>query len=183
MKKRGFTLIEIMTAVSVFAIVTTISMGSILTVFDVNRKSESIKTVMDNLNLSVESMAREMRFGTNYVCSPPSSFSSIPSPAICPAGGISVAFLDNLNAMVIYRKNGSTIEKSRDGGSNYISVTAPEITINDLQFYVFGALKEAGGSQRQPKVIIKIKGTAGTKQGTQTDFTVQTMVSQRQLDL
>src|SRR3989344_2766515 len=67
--KRGFTFIELMVAVSIFIVVMTISMGSIINVFDANRKSRSLKTVLNNLNLAVESMSKEMRFGRNYHCS------------------------------------------------------------------------------------------------------------------
>ncbi len=187
-KEYGFTLIEIMTAVSIFAVVTTISMGSILTIFDVNRKAESVKTVMDNLNLAIESMAREMRFGTNYVCGHSSPIvggaGSMPTPQNCLSGGSSMAFLSNdkVNA-IVYRQSGATIEKSR-GGSGFVPVTASEIVIEDLDFFVIGALPSGseGGSPQQPKVLIRIRGEAGTKEGTRTEFTMQTLVSQRQLD-
>lgn len=189
MMKKGFTLIEIMTAVSIFAVITTISMGSILAVFDVNRKSESIKTVMDNLNLAIESMAREMRFGTNYICSPLlPMLDTISSPEPCPAGGNAVAFLatDGLTK-IVYRQTGGAgvgIEKSKDGGQSFVPVTAPEITIQDLKFFVIGAWPSVlEGSPLQPKVLIRIRGVAGSKAGTKTDFTIQTLVSQRKLDI
>ena len=51
---RGFTLIELMTAVSIFVVVMTISMGAILNIFDANRKARTLKTVLNNLNLVVE---------------------------------------------------------------------------------------------------------------------------------
>lgn len=185
---RGFTLIEIMTAVSIFAVIATISMGSILTVFDVNRKSESIKAVMDNLNLAIESMARESRFGTNYICNPSLPISgTMPSPANCAGGSNSLAFLaTDRVTRIIYRQGitaSSSIEKSRDGGLTFVPLTAPEIVINDLRFFVLGALPSASEPDpQQPKILIKIKGTAGSKNGTKTEFTIQTLVSQRQLD-
>ncbi len=184
-KEHGFTLIEIMTAVSIFAIVATISMGSILTVFDVNRKSESIKSVMDNLNLAIESMAREIRFGTYYSCNPTLPTLLPPSKQNCSSGAESMAFLSNDQTQsIVYRKFGTTIEKSKDAGSTFVPVTAPEIVINDLKFFVLGALPSSSesGNPQQPKVLMKIKGTAGTKDGTKSEFTVQTLVSQRQLD-
>jgi prepilin-type N-terminal cleavage/methylation domain-containing protein len=190
MMKKGFTLIEIMTAVSVFAVITTISMGSILTVFDVNRKSESIKTVMDNLNLALESMAREMRFGTNYICNPLlPMLDTITAPDPCTGGDTSVAFLatDGVTK-IVYRQTdngvGTGIEKSRDGGQSFVPVTAPELTIQDIKFFVIGALPSVSeGSPLQPKVLIRIRGVAGSKEGTKTSFTIQTLVSQRKLDV
>ncbi len=188
MMKKGFTLIEIMTAVSIFAVITTISMGSILTVFDVNRKSESIKAVMDNLNLAIESMAREMRFGTNYICEPLLPISgAITAPDPCNDGANSIAFLatDGVTK-IVYRETGSGagIEKSRDGGETFVPVTAPEIAIQELTFFVVGAWPTAlEGTPLQPKVLMRIRGIAGSKEGTKTDFTIQTLVSQRKLDI
>ena len=66
--KKGFTLIELMTAMAIFTVIMAISMGSITGIFDANRKSRSLKTAITNLNLAVESMSKEMRFGKNYHC-------------------------------------------------------------------------------------------------------------------
>jgi len=98
-----------------------------------------------------------------------------------------MAFLANDKVTkMVYRlsPSGTSIEKSRDGGSIFVPVTAPEIVINDIKFFVLGALPSSGefGNPQQPKVLIKIRGTAGTKEGSRTDFTIQTLISQRQLD-
>ena len=63
----GFTLIEIMVAVSIFSLIMVISMGSILSVFDANKKSQTLRTVMDNMNFTLEGMTRTIRFGRNYL--------------------------------------------------------------------------------------------------------------------
>lgn len=166
--KKGFTLIEIMTSVALFAVVMTISMGSIISVMSANRKAESLKSVIDNLNLAVESMSRELRFGTNYNDGQP-----------CSNGCESLAFLANDGITRIeYRKTGSTIEKSV-GGQPFVPLTAPEIEIQEMKFYAIGINQN---DNKQPWVLIKIRGTAGTKASEKTDFMIQTTVSQRQLD-
>jgi len=170
---KGFTLIELLTAVSVFVVVMTISMGSIIGVFDANRKSRSLKAVLSNLNLAVESMSKEMRFGQNYHC----GSGAITQPQDCAGGGTLMSFLSSDNLQVTYRSNGGAIEKRVDSGS-YIAVTAPEIIIDDLTFYTLGT---GTGNTLQPKVIIKIKSHAGTGKS-QSNFTLQTLVSQRPLD-
>ncbi|MBI2673940.1 MAG: type II secretion system protein [Candidatus Zambryskibacteria bacterium] len=172
--KKGFTLIELMVAVSIFIIVMTISMGSIIGVFDANRKSKSLKTVLNNLNLTVESMAKEMRFGKNYHC----GSGTITVPQNCPGGDNLMGFLSSDNLQIIYRLTGTTIEKSVNGGT-YVAVTAPEIVIDNLTFYTLGA---GTSNTLQPKVIIKIQSHAGAKTG-RSDFTLQTLVSQRALDI
>ena len=179
--RKGFTLIELMVAMSIFIVVMTISMGSILGVFDANRKSRSLKTVLNNLNLAVESMSKEMRFGKNYHCEEfPTASPPFTTPQNCAPGGKLMSFLSSDNLQIVYKLNGTTIEKSINGGSTYIAVTAPEITIDDLTFYTLGALTS---DTLQPKVIIKIKSHAGTTDIGRSDFTLQTLVSQRVLDI
>jgi prepilin-type N-terminal cleavage/methylation domain-containing protein len=66
--KKGFTLVEMLIAVGLFTLIASISLGAILNIFDANRRNQSSKTVVDNLNFSIENMARTVRFGTNYHC-------------------------------------------------------------------------------------------------------------------
>lgn len=172
--KKGFTLIELMTAISIFIIVMTISMGSILSVFDANRKSRSLKTVLSNLNLAVESMSKEMRFGKNYHC----GSGTVTTPQNCPEGDTLMSFLSSDGVQLTYRLNGTAIEKQINS-EGYMAVTAPEIIIDGFTFYTLGA---GTGNLLQPKVIIIIKSHAGTGKG-RSDFTLQTLVSQRVLDI
>lgn len=173
--QRGFTLIEIMAAVAIFAVVMTISMGSIISIFDANRKSESMKSVMDNLNLSLESLSREMRFGTSYHCGLSGNLSQ---PQDCPAGDTAVAFQTKMGT-VVYKLNGTEIDKSTDGGNTYLPVTAAEVNVSDLKFFVLGS---SVGDGLQPRAFVKIKGSSQIKNADRTDFTVQTLVSERQKD-
>ena len=175
--QQGFTLIEIMTSLSVFLVIMTISMGSILGVFDSNRKSQALRTVMNNLNLSVESMAREMRYGRNYHCG---SATPITSPLNCVNGDNFISFLSSDGSQVVYRLTGTAIEKSTNGGASYMAITAPEIVIDDLDFYVLGAGSQA--PKLQPKTIVRIKGHSGAGKSL-SNFVLQTMVSQRQQDI
>jgi prepilin-type N-terminal cleavage/methylation domain-containing protein len=174
-RKNGFTLIEMMTAVSIFVLVMTISMGSILSIFDANRKSRSLKTVLTNLNLAVESMSRELRFGKNYHCG---SSGVQTSPQNCASGDTSLSFLSSDNEQVTYRFNNNSLEK-KVGSEEYIRVTAPEIVIDNLTFYTQGA---GGGDTVQPKILVKLQSHAGVSGKGGSSFTLQTLVSQRSLD-
>lgn len=172
--KKGFTLIELITAMSIFIVVMTISMGSIISIFDANRQSRSLGTVLNNLNLAVESMSKEMQFGRNYHC----GSGTVTVPQNCSNGDTLISFLSSDGAQITYRLNNQTIEKLVGSGA-YIAVTAPEIIIDDLTFYTLGA---GTNDTLQPKVIIRIKSHAGTGRS-QSNFTLQTLVSQRTLDI
>jgi len=178
MKKNGFTLIELMTAMSIFIVVMTVSVGSLINVFDANRKSRSLKTVINNLNLSVESMSREIRFGKNYHCG---STGTLTQPQDCPSGDNFISFLSSDDVQITYQLNGQAIEKQVDG-EGYVAITAPEIVIDSLNFYALGTGTTGANSTLQPKVLMKIQSHAGTGKS-RSDFTLQTMVSQRPLDI
>src|SRR3989344_3666691 len=171
----GFTLIELLTAVSIFSIVMVVSMGSIVGIFDANRKSRALKTVISNLNLALESMSKEMRFGKDYHCG--SSGSDL-TPRNCSSGDSYLSFKASDDSQVTYRLSGQSIEKRVDSES-YIAVTAPEIVIDDLTFYTLGA---GTSDNLQPKIIQKLKAHSGDGKG-RSDLSLQTLVSQRVPDL
>ncbi len=180
--KKGFTLIEVIVAISIFIVLVTVSLGAIASIFDANRKSQSLKAIMTNLNFAVEVMAREMRFGTNYHCG---ESGDLEDPQNCSGGENFISFLSSEDEQIIYRLNTETdqLEKSLDGGNDYLGITAPEITIQDLKFFVLGSTVEVSpASPLQPKVIILIRGYAGAKESSRTIFTLETTVSQRVLD-
>jgi prepilin-type N-terminal cleavage/methylation domain-containing protein len=176
--QKGFTLIELMTSLSIFMIIMVISMGSILGVFDANRKSQSESIVMNNLNLAIESMARDMRFGRNYHC----GIGSYATPQSCPLGDTIISFKNVDNDQMVYKlSSGGALERSSDGGASFTAVTAPEIVIENLTFYALGA-EGSPANSIQPKVLISVKGFSETKARSRTEFSLQTLVSQRCLD-
>lgn len=179
--QKGFTLIEIIVAISVFTFIMFISTGSILSILDANRKSQNTRTVLDNLNYSVEAMTRSIRFGSNYHCD--ISTGSISSVRDCTTGGSSIAVLDSNGARVIYRLNNGAIEKSANSGASYSKLTSADVTITNITFYVIGSTPYSSESSHyQPRVIIVISGFAGVKASSKTSFTIETTVSQRMID-
>lgn len=171
--QKGFTLIELITAVSIFVIVMTVSMGSIVNIFDANRQSRSLRTVTSNLNLATESMSKEMRYGKIYHC----GSGTVTEAQNCPEGSSTFSFLSSSRVQTTYRLNGSVIEKQEDGGE-FAPITAPEAIIDSITFYTVGA---GAGDNLQPKVLIKISAHAGTKNP--SSFDLETLVSQRSLDI
>lgn len=174
-KSRGFTLVELLTAISIFAIIMTISLGSILGIFDANRKTRAMKNVVSNLNLALEGMAKEIRFGRDYHCGQSGQDTS---PQNCPSGDTYFSFLDSEGSQVTYRFMDQSLEK-RVGTEQYIAITAPEVAIDSGEFYTIGS---GTGDTLQPKVLLVIKAHSGTGKS-RTDIVLQTLVSQRYLDI
>ena len=175
---KGFTLIEIMVSLSVFIIVMTTSLGAILSILDANEKSQTKKTAMDNLNFALESVSRTIRFGTNFYCG---TINTNPPPANdCPSGASSVTLRTAEGALVTYSLSGGRIMKAVNSGTAN-PITSPEVSITRMNFYVFGST--AWPDSAQPRVLMSISGVAGTKANTSSIFNLQTMVSQRKLDI
>ena len=177
---RGFTLIEIMVAVSVFVLVMVISSGAIISIFNANQKSKTLRSVMDNLNLTMESMTRTIRFGTNYHCGattpPPTT-----SPLDCGSPGSSTLTVRAVDGtQVTYSLSGGRIIRTISG-VNYF-MTSPDVTISKLAFRVYGSPPYP--DLFQPQVIIVVAGSVGpsNKPLSQSTFNLQTTISQRVFD-
>ena len=177
---RGFTLVELMVSVSVFIIVMVISMGSILSVIDANRKSQSLRSVMDNLNFTIEAMTRNIRFGTNYHCDITQGIVSLPRD--CSTAASSMSVTSSAGIQVVYKLVNGRIARTLNGGSDYY-LTGTDLTVTNLAFRVYGSDYYSGGTNLdQPKAIIVIGGYVGTKASTKSTFTIETTVSQRLFD-
>lgn len=173
----GFTLVELLIAVSLFVVIVTISIGAILSVVDANKKAQNSKTVVDNLNYAVENMTRTVRFGDDYHCG---SGGSLSTPQNCPNGD-SLLAVNFEGSTIVYRLNGAAIQVSYNGGGAYSNITSPETVVQYAKFYVFGASDSP--SLEQPYVVAVIKGYVGTRPTSQTVFSIETLMSQRELDI
>ncbi|MDB5204677.1 MAG: seg [Candidatus Taylorbacteria bacterium] len=176
----GFTLIEIMVAVTIFALVMVVAIGAVLSIVSANKKSQAITSVLSNLNFALEAMVRDMRTGYDYHCSGASG-----GGGDCPGGGTSLSFTSTQsgNKPVIYVLDDTkgAITKSVDGGAVQ-SLTSGEVKIDALNFYLTGTGKTNTGDYDQPRIIIIVKGHYQGF-GDLTEFHLQTMVSQRRIDI
>lgn len=197
-KKAGFTLIEMMVAVFVFSVVMVLSTGAIFSVVNANKTSQAIKSVMDNLSSALDSMSREIRYGSIYHC----GGGTLTVRTSCSGDNSSAdhskfAFLskDKLTTISYKFENDSLdgsghinrCTASASTAENCVLLTAPEVHIQNLGFYVQGAgtgtdTNDPNDRFRQPQVLITISGYA--KAGVATSsFNIETMVDQRNLDM
>ena len=77
----GFTLVEMIVSLAIFAIVVTVSVGALLVLVGTNQRLQSEQSVMTNLSFALDSMTREIRTGSYYYC-----FSSLNANQITSAG-------------------------------------------------------------------------------------------------
>lgn len=67
-KQNGFSLIEMIVSLAIFAIVVTTAVGALLVLLSSNQKLQVDQGVMTNLSFALDSMTREIRTGYNYYC-------------------------------------------------------------------------------------------------------------------
>jgi len=187
-KKSGFTLVEMMIAVALFALIATFAIGSVLSIFDANRKSQSLKTVVDNFNFSIENMVRTVRFGSRYHCDNSTGSSGVSSVLNClgPTGGKRLGVLAEDGATVVYWFDASdgSIWRYDSTSSKSIKITSSDTFIEYLKFYVYNTTPLFTGSDlNQPYAVVVIKGYVKSKASTKSYFSIETMMSQRNLDL
>lgn len=161
-RQAGWTLLEMMVAMGLFAFVITIVVSTFILAVTSQRRIMALRNIEDNTRFALESITREIRTGKN--------FSS--------ASG-QISFINSKSESVIYRFNNKIIEKSSDGGLNYLSVTSPEVSVDYLNFYLIG---EGIGDNQQSRITITISATSQV--GNQSaNIRIQTTISGRMLQI
>ena len=202
-KKGGYTIIETMIAIAVFLILIMTGMTTLVNSFSVHRKSQSMRSEMDNLSFILEDMSRNLRTGTQYYClnnydgdsfmtsninqrkSSPVDVNGVRQlcwgVAFEAAGGGS----SSLDQWVYYIDGNGAIQKAVMGPytdmSNFNQLTPTEVKLNASSgFYVFGA-EAAPGDKQQPLIDMILAGSV-TSGGVASPFSLETAVSSRVID-
>jgi type II secretory pathway pseudopilin PulG len=192
---RGFTLVEMLIAFGMFAVIMVIAVGSLISLMNASNKAQKLKTVVNNLHFAFENMSRNIRTGSLYHCDIGEGSAS--QPRECPTqGASSLAFKSRAGVLTIYQLNaGGWIERTLVGAEGAVPITAPEVTVETLKFYVDGACPAnnpggagrvadcPGSDENQPRVLIVAKGFMTGRGGLATRFDIHTLISQRKLDI
>ncbi|MDQ3014337.1 MAG: prepilin-type N-terminal cleavage/methylation domain-containing protein [bacterium] len=179
MHKRGFTLVEIIVAVGLFAMVVVMAVSTLLVISNGNRRAQVSRQVLDNVDFILDDMIREIRLGKNFHCG-----AGNPSVASeCLAGGSSFAFtrLDS-NEVVIYDTalvNGKTVIRKQVGITGTPQVlTSEAVNIPLLTFTVSGSI---ANDKKFPKVSVNLTAEIMDK-GDMSSVSFQTTIAQRASD-
>lgn len=185
-------MVEMIVATALFSIVMLVSVGALLSLVGASRKVQSLQSVMDNLNISLDGMERAIRMGSNFHCGGGNDQLTQDCSSTSDAASNHYVFAfepyGNTPAdqpwVYSYDPVTKRLYKS-ENGSAPIAITAPEVSIDNLQFYVVGSDRGCTVTPCdvvQPKVVILIEGTAGSDKA-KTSFHVQVTAVQRLLDL
>ena len=179
-KKTGFTLIEIMVAVSIFVIVAFIVTSTLLVILDASRRANKIRLIVDNINFSLDSMSFKIKFGKNYTLNTLHN---------------TFSFFDRDNHPVSYCLNQNAIVKCQyseceDASCSFPAcgdingtlfnycqfITTPEVSVTDLKFHQSTC---GGGPCLNEQYVILVKAETLIKSQT-INLEFQTSISQSQ---
>ncbi len=188
----GFTLIEMLVSVAIFSVVMTIALGSLLAMSESDRKAQTLKSVINNLNFALDSMSRTIRTGTIYHCDITQGTASLPRDCVS-TPGTSLMFTSAEGVSTVYRVQNSIsdrvlcnqptgsvgcLTRSTDAGATFSPITSPEVVVSTMSVYVTGA----ESATIQPKVTILLAGSVQSSGTQQTPFFLQTSITQRLYD-
>lgn len=159
---QGFSVIELVVGATIFSVVVATSLGLFGTVLQSQRSAFAIQDLQSNARFALEIMAKEIRTGKSF-----SVF-----------GGTRIEFTNSDALNVVYRLNGTRLERSDDGGTNFLPITSDEVQILSLAF----RLPAGGPNQEKVTMMMRMQG-AGARPEEKFIIELQTTVSQRLLEI
>lgn len=199
--RSGFSLIEIIVSLGLFAVIVTMSVGSLLALLGANSQTRDDQAVLTNLSFILDSMTREIRTGTYYYCDNgdfalQNSLGTTTQDCLPTAVALTgISFVEGGNSLTV-GSGGNRIAFYQDGNDimrrvaqqDEESMLADGITLNHFRVIVSGsrALEEKAGpgdtsALTSPVVTIQIE--AEEQGGEGRVFNLQTTITQRTIDL
>jgi prepilin-type N-terminal cleavage/methylation domain-containing protein len=200
----GFTLVEMIVVLGIFSLLMTLATGALYTNQKINTKLQENQSILDNVNLSMDTISKDIRYGTDFYCADSVTGAQIPLRKGCayPTGGKVIFFRPNdvsssTDRVAYYASStiyGDVVLKDEyiDGATTTYQVTASNLRVKSLVFYTFGVNTVFGVGQdvddmhdyEQPLIVLTMGGetipidlTASS-----TSFVIQTSISSRRVD-
>lgn len=162
--KSGFTLVELLVAMTLFITVVGVSGAIFIRSLRSQRILVDLIAVNDNASLAIEQMAREIRLGSNFTA---------------PAPG-RLDFVNAFGQTISYRLNSvsEALERQVNAGT-FEPITGANVRIKRLTLTLVG---ETPGDKKQPRIIVRLSvgSAAPLLEGFLTNL--QTTLSARELD-
>jgi prepilin-type N-terminal cleavage/methylation domain-containing protein len=183
--QKGFTLVEMLVAVSIFAIVMVVSIGTLIVLLSAGAVAQSAQVITSNLSFAVDSMSRHIRTGYDYHCSNtvPDDNDPLPSGTMdCENGASVFVFTEGESGdRTAYWFDSTTRALYQKVEANaWRRMTSTEIAIDPFSFTLTGS---TGGDAAQPTVRILLKAEPIEERMDVYPFYIQTTVSSKQLNI
>ena len=194
---QGFTLIEMLVAVSIFTIVMTTAIGTLIVMLTAGSVAQSAQSLTMNLSFAVDSMARNIRTGFDYHCSNTVAASGAAltmNRANCTTGatvlvltegrtGYRVAYRYDAASDALYQK--TDIPSGEPGGPDYgtwVRLTSEDIKVEPFEFTVDGS-DPAANDTVQPMVRMTLTALPADSRTQIYPYYIQTTVTSKYLDI
>lgn len=147
--------------------------------------TDTFDTTLVGFNFRLPDPATNQTYYTEATCLPASAYRSITMISTLNEGIpeiVQYKFLKSSTANGIVTP-GRIVKRTVDG--NDIDVTSPEVDVTDVKFFISNPAPGVGSGAQysQPSVFILIKGVAQISDNLSSDFSLQTLVSQRILNI
>jgi prepilin-type N-terminal cleavage/methylation domain-containing protein len=159
--KKGYTLIEMLVVVVIFAIVGLISSETIILTLRGTKKADAISKVRQNLDYAMESMQRQIR-GAKSITSPCDGTTSS-----------QISILDQKSNLTTY----ACINVNNQNLPSYIASSSASLTSNEVTISACSFICTPAGTNTTPEVTISI--TAQDKGGQNAPVTDTTQITLR----
>jgi prepilin-type N-terminal cleavage/methylation domain-containing protein len=169
---RAFTLVELLVVLGLFSSIMTMALGALFSSQAVNVRLQSTQAVLDNVNLSMAVMTRDIRYGTAFYCGGDVSTSS---PVLLTTQLLrrSCNYQSNGSSTLFFKPAGAAGDSDRVVYSSSVLTKTYQITSNDilvksLVFYVKGASDTTASTTinyggafdfEQPLITVTLSGT------------------------
>ena len=203
----GFTLVELLVVLGLFSSIATLSLGALFNTQAINGRLQETQSILDNINLSSQTIVRDIRFGSDFYCA--TALPVVGQGETVPTVRKNCRYVDNvpgkvliftsadatneLDRVMYYVQNGILYKDTYPYVGTPVTeqMTTNDVTINSLIFYVEGSQTSDGSNDyldasdfKQPLVTIFLSGlTKPIKAGASpVPFNFQTTVSVSEID-
>lgn len=200
---KGFSLIELVVAASVFSIAIMIATGSLIQAQSLSVRFRDNQFAFTGLASLIETVTRDLRYGTNLRCGNLDeinyNLNRNCSFQIGAQGSPSIVFDSYLSNSNVVRTeysllNGAVVirERLNDNSISIKRLSGSDIVVEELKFFVDGALTwnasynepGSGYDSMQPRIVMYVKGKTlpGSSRNSSVPFAIETAISARGID-
>ncbi|MBZ9572492.1 prepilin-type N-terminal cleavage/methylation domain-containing protein [Patescibacteria group bacterium] len=178
--RKGFTLIEIIVAVAIFALIVGTISGLFVSAIQSQRRILATQEILNQASYVMEYMGRALRMAKKELNTPPiSCLSRYGLNYETTANGLK--FIDYNDVCTEFFLDAGLLKKTAEGVT--LPLTSTDLQVNSLKFNLLGA-DQPPADNLQPRVTIFLEiETKRSVPGLPPKILIQTSVSQRNLDV
>ncbi len=180
MKNKGFTLIEIIIGVAIFAILSTVFTGLLVNSIQSQQKALASQELIDNISYNLEYMSRAIRMAKKELSNPPVCLSSRGLNYEQTRGGNGLKFInyDNVCQEFFLNVADGRLYESKNGEAA-LPLTPSSFRVVSFRFGPSGSWDQEE-PREQPRVTFSLEIE---KKGYNSVINIQTTISQRNLNV